>query len=332
MTERFNAPPGWPVPPGWSPPAGWEPDPAWPPAPVGWQFWLDDQPGYHVDHETAFSYPTVAESRPASAGGRLPLILGGIGVAVLVALAGGVALFVFGRGGTVGHVSPDDQWTETSKTLLAPAPTVLPAGAVECGVSATGTYRGAARGTDTTSCPFVENVRDALNIAGGQVPTVVDAYSPVTGKHYQMSCAMEQVITCRGGVNAVVYVYEKDAPAAAPPPSVDPLLSTQWSGHGRAMKLEPDGTGTVEFASGAGNSEKWNVTWTQQPGGLFDITAVSQISQFGDGTGIGVGTRWSARFGQERGFTVLRMVKSVEPDWEFSMCTAEAQMQSVCGA
>ncbi|MEB3052346.1 hypothetical protein KV112_21880 [Mycolicibacter sp. MYC123] len=153
------------------------------------------------------------------------MILGTVGAVVLIALAGGVAIFLHGRGTTAGQSGSDGHWTETSKTLPAPAPApapvVLPAGAVECGVSAGGTYRGAAKGTDSTSCPFVENVRDAFNNAGGQVPTVVEAYSPVTGKHYQMSCAMEQVITCRGGVNAVVYVYEKagatGAPAASAP-------------------------------------------------------------------------------------------------------------------
>ncbi|MEB3052345.1 hypothetical protein KV112_21875 [Mycolicibacter sp. MYC123] len=220
-------------------------------------------------------------------------------------------------------------------------PAVLPPGAVECGVSAGGAYRGAAKGTDSTSCPFVENVRDAFNNSGGQVPSVVEAYSPVTGKHYQMSCAMEQVITCRGGVNAVVYVYEKDttpiASTGAAPASIDPLLFTPLGGHGRAMNLQPDGTGTLEFSSGASNSDKWNVRWTQQADGLFEIKVVSQISEYGDGTGTHVGSQWLARFQQERGFTVLRMVKPGESfddpaDPGFSMCTAEAKLQSVCGA
>ena len=43
MTQRFNAPPGWPQPEAdWSPPPGWQPDPSWPAAPEGWSFWVDD--------------------------------------------------------------------------------------------------------------------------------------------------------------------------------------------------------------------------------------------------------------------------------------------------
>src|SRR5574337_1209272 len=84
-------------------------------------------------------------------------------------------------------------------------------------------------------------------------------------------------------------------------------------------------TGTAEFAAGAGNVDKWNVTWTQQRGGLFNITVLSLISQFGDGIGIHVGTQWQARFEQTRGFTVLRMVQPGEsfdqPESGFPMCT-----------
>lgn len=46
MTQRFNAPPGWPQPqPGWAPPAGWQPDPSWPAPPPDWDYWVDDASG-----------------------------------------------------------------------------------------------------------------------------------------------------------------------------------------------------------------------------------------------------------------------------------------------
>jgi|UPI00031CC4C8 hypothetical protein len=229
MTERFNPPPGWPLPSGWSPPAGWEPDPSWPPAPAGWRFWLAD-----VAEQSVAQYPSVAANPTKSFGpwsdsavGKRLVILGTVGVVVLVALAGAVVMFLHSRGNSAAHNGgnsaapngstlstevPDEAW----KTIPSAAPPVLPAGAVECGTSPSGAYRGAARGNDVTSCPFAESVRDALNSAGGQVPATVDAFSPVTKKHYRMSCAMEQVITCRGGNDAVVYVYEHAAVTAAP--------------------------------------------------------------------------------------------------------------------
>lgn len=44
--------------------------------------------------------------------------MGVLGVMVLVALTGGVAIFLHGRGNTPSHsAGPDDQWTEVSKTL-----------------------------------------------------------------------------------------------------------------------------------------------------------------------------------------------------------------------
>lgn len=207
MAERFNVPPGWPVPSGWTPPQDWEPDPAWPAAPAGWQFWVED-----------VATPRPGTRQEPAVGTRL-VVLGTVGVVLLVVLAGAVALFLYNRGNNAASKSstssaevPDEGW----KTLPSSAPTVLPAGAVQCGVTQSGTYRAAARGNDVTSCPFAESVRDALNNAGGQVPISVDAYSPVTKKHYTMSCAMEQVITCRGGDNAVVYVYDPAAITSAP--------------------------------------------------------------------------------------------------------------------
>lgn len=239
MSERFNPPPGWPVPSGWSPPETWEPDPTWPPAPAGWQFWVED-----VVEQSVAQYPSVAPNPTKSLGswsdsaaGKRLVILGTVGVVVLVALAGAVVMFLNSRGNSAAHNGgnsaapngsalstevPDEAWN----TLPRAAPPVLPAGAVQCGTSPGGAYRGAARGNDVTSCPFAERVRDAFNSAGGQAPVSVDAYSPVTKKNYRMSCAMEQVITCRGGNDAIVYVYETTAAAGALVPTAPPAGSS----------------------------------------------------------------------------------------------------------
>lgn len=64
------------------------------------------------------------------------------------------------------------------------------------------------RGTQATSCPFANSVRDAyLDTARPGESATVDAYSPVTGQSYQMRCTGGDVVTCRGGNNAVVYLY-----------------------------------------------------------------------------------------------------------------------------
>jgi len=97
--------------------------------------------------------------------------------------------------------------TTTIRTTTARPPSQPPAGARPCGGSVAGTYNRAAAGTQITSCPFAESVRDAVNASGQQMPRMVDAYSPVTKKWYPMGCVMESVLTCRGGNDAVVYVY-----------------------------------------------------------------------------------------------------------------------------
>jgi hypothetical protein len=56
----------------------------------------------------------------------------------------------------------------------------------------------------TTSCPFAENVQQAYNQAPGSV-AIVQAFSPVTGQTYSMSCAPAgSGITCSGANNASV--------------------------------------------------------------------------------------------------------------------------------
>ncbi|MEB3052348.1 hypothetical protein KV112_21890 [Mycolicibacter sp. MYC123] len=71
----------------------------------------------------------VTENRSADATGKRLVILGTVGAVVLIALAGGVAMFLHGRGTTASHsVGPVDQWTEVSKTLPS-TPVTPPIGA-----------------------------------------------------------------------------------------------------------------------------------------------------------------------------------------------------------
>lgn len=63
-------------------------------------------------------------------------------------------------------------------------------------------------GSGVTSCEFAEEVRSEYlrqGVRGGVVS--VDAYSPVTGRTYTMTCSGNTVVTCTGGNDAVVYLY-----------------------------------------------------------------------------------------------------------------------------
>ena len=89
---------------------------------------------------------------------------------------------------------------QTSTVTVGPA--TPPPGAVSCGA-------GVSAGTSVTSCSFAQAVRDEYLRTGVQGQArVISAYSPVTGLSYVMSCGPEGgVVACRGGNDAVVYVY-----------------------------------------------------------------------------------------------------------------------------
>lgn len=56
-----------------------------------------------------------------------------------------------------------------------------------------------------TSCPFARNVRDQYNAQGGGSAVVV-AFSPATGRDFEMSCISGVPVVCTGGDNAAVYI------------------------------------------------------------------------------------------------------------------------------
>ncbi|MGV0715514.1 hypothetical protein ABQE93_08925 [Mycolicibacterium sp. XJ662] len=93
-------------------------------------------------------------------------------------------------------------WVQPPPLIAQPPPDATP-----CDDLGAGRYSRAAAGTSVTSCPFAMSVRDAVNATGQSVPPTVNAFSPVTRKWYAMTCVMEDVLTCRGGNDAVVYVY-----------------------------------------------------------------------------------------------------------------------------
>nr|WP_228073312.1 hypothetical protein [Corynebacterium sp. ED61] len=103
----------------------------------------------------------------------------------------------------------------TASTEARPKAPSLPSGAIPANESArnsepAGDFNNVYRGTEITSEPFAQSVRDAFvehyldtkNTSG-----TIEAYSSVTGTSYTMNCRdNKQYVTCTGGNNAVVYI------------------------------------------------------------------------------------------------------------------------------
>lgn len=96
----------------------------------------------------------------------------------------------------------------TTEAPPPPAP-AFPPGARPCSPTTgpVGGFSQAAAGTQVTSCPFAEEVRKSYGANPVRNTTVIiPAYSPVTRETYDMTCSGQQLVTCTGGNNAVVYL------------------------------------------------------------------------------------------------------------------------------
>lgn len=104
-------------------------------------------------------------------------------------------------------------WTLDSGAATTSTTSVkLPEGAHACPTTAgpAGGLSQSAVGSAATSCQFAEQVRLAYGASGpaGPAPRQVSAVSPVTGQSYTMTCSADGgLVVCRGGDDAVVYLY-----------------------------------------------------------------------------------------------------------------------------
>ena len=130
-----------------------------------------------------------------------------IGIIVAVSMSGSDSTSAYEGGSRHRSSDVTDSSTYTSTITTAATATVPPPGAVECGGAIAGAYAHAAIGSTITSCPFALKVLNAVNGSNRVFPQMLQVFSPVTKQQYAMMCAVEQVLTCRGGNNAVVYVY-----------------------------------------------------------------------------------------------------------------------------
>lgn len=177
--------------------------------------------------EFAQPYPPPRdEQRRDSRSIAMPMLLA---VAVIAVLAVGtvVGVQLFGAQSTqttAGNESmsaatmpaaPSKTAPPSTTTSAPPSPVTLPSDAQPCAqlYANNTTFANSATGTSVTSCSFAEEVRNAysqnsLDTVTGTESRSVSAMSPVTGVTYTMNCATEgQMVRCRGGENAVVYLY-----------------------------------------------------------------------------------------------------------------------------
>jgi hypothetical protein len=151
------------------------------------------------------SVPVSSAGVFSGSGAKIAVGVAGIAVALIVLIA--IITAVSNSGPNTTAISTTTSNTVTyDTTYTAPTKSSPPPDAVPCG-DAAGNFAHAARGSDLTSCPFAMNVLAAVNNSGTSFPTVLQVSSPVTQQTYAMTCAYEQVLTCRGGNDAVVYVY-----------------------------------------------------------------------------------------------------------------------------
>ena len=103
----------------------------------------------------------------------------------------------------------------TGSTEARPKNPSLPSGAIPANEAArnsepAGDFNNVYRGTEITSEPFAQSVRDAFvehYLDTKTTSGTIQAYSSVTGTSYTMNCRdNKQYVTCTGGNNAVVYI------------------------------------------------------------------------------------------------------------------------------
>ncbi|MBB1026364.1 serine/threonine protein kinase [Dietzia sp. DQ11-38-2] len=109
---------------------------------------------------------------------------------------------------TVSATATASSVGEPDRPQVQPAQPAAPSGSFVCSNVGGGPLAHSAVGSSVTSCEFAVSVRSTYLASGGNGgPMTIDAYSPVTGATYTMSCSGGPVVTCTGGNNAVVYIY-----------------------------------------------------------------------------------------------------------------------------
>lgn len=166
---------------------------------------------YPPPYSNSTPYPTLpSDDRGRGGRGVAAIVVGGIlGLALIGLLAlGGYWLFAGRDDQQTAKPTPTTptvtQTITPEETVTGAPPTAAgpPPGSIPCGPSV-------AAGTTITSCPFAVAVRDEYLRTGPKgAMRVIVAFSPVTATSYPMTCVPENgIIACRGGNDALVYIY-----------------------------------------------------------------------------------------------------------------------------
>lgn len=165
--------------------------------------------------------PSVTAAPPTATRTSPALVVVTVVLVLLAASAIG-ALVLFGDREPVA--APRPTAATLPPTPASPSPTprptaspqedpVFPADAGQCAeaidasTQSDGSPTHAATGSDATSCEFAAAVLRAYAqqpLRSG--PVTITAFSPITGKDYDMSCDGTAPVVCTGGNNAVVYL------------------------------------------------------------------------------------------------------------------------------
>lgn len=124
-------------------------------------------------------------------------------------------LALIGVGGYLAINAPRPHTPPPSTSRVLTQVTFLPRGAVPCPQAYKDDhvpFNAGARGTSTTSCPFVEQVRKEYTTRNPVPSSTVQmsVISPATKTWYDVSCVTTgNYVTCAGGAAAVIYLYHQ---------------------------------------------------------------------------------------------------------------------------
>jgi hypothetical protein len=150
---------------------------------------------------------TILDRTAQTVRGNRTRVVVGLGVVlVLVAAGAGVLLLTRADAASASATPPPP-----ADAHLTQVPG-LPAGATECKPvypNVQKPYDRGARGTPETSCPFVEQVRQAYDeLPPGAGARRMRVPSPYTYKWYDLECTPTgSYVTCTGGAAAIMYLY-----------------------------------------------------------------------------------------------------------------------------
>jgi len=177
-----------------------------------------ENPGYpprsDATHRAALPDPFVLPPQPRNPPRPPAFRPQRTGMGSALAIAGLIVVVLIFAIVLVSHLRTGENGEANNSTIAtvpsSGSPTfTLPYGATLCATEypRVHEFQYSASGNDHTTCPFAINVRESFLNSPQTTPITVYAYSPATRLGYDMFCTGEYPVVCRGGNDAVVYIY-----------------------------------------------------------------------------------------------------------------------------